>query len=213
MPDWTELDLPCQGEARKFLLMANRQEQQEQQGQREGIQVHRRIGSWAVTLWWPSDAVSGGPRAIYVEQAEDGDSQEIARGISSTTLRQIDIAEASEGVFDVLAKIQSFKSDLGDSREIYERLSQGGITDLYLAVLAAQYVKIVDLGKRAPIKDLSMWSGKNEGTLKGHLREARKRGILTKVDGKAGGQLTEKAESLLEELKNGNSSEEVRLQE
>src|SRR3954469_21834553 len=57
---------------------------------RAGIEIHRRIGSWKVTMWRPADSVGGGPQEIRIEPHEDGDPQEIARGLSSTVLRQID---------------------------------------------------------------------------------------------------------------------------
>ncbi|WP_431960267.1 hypothetical protein [Actinacidiphila sp. bgisy160] len=49
----------------------------------------------------------------------------------------------------------------------------------------------------------------NPATVKGYLRAARQRGFLTKVEGKAGGQLTDKAEQTLRGMKRGAGTEEV----
>ncbi|MQS38387.1 hypothetical protein [Streptomyces katsurahamanus] len=81
-----------------------------------------------------------------------------------------------------------------------------GLSDEYLAVLSAFYVRVVEVGQRAPIQDLEQVTGTKQATLKGHLRAARQRGFLTKVEGKAGGQLTDKA---LETLR-GIDVEQVR---
>jgi hypothetical protein len=180
---------------------------------REGITYKERVGAWTVTFWWPAEATTGGPRGVYVEPAEDADPQEVARGISTTVLRQINIAEAAENVGPLLGKVQGLKETFENAQEVFSRLLSKGITDEYLAFLSVLYVKSVDSGRRAPIQDLATLSGRNQATLKGHLREARKRQILTKVEGKAGGQLTEKAKRLLEGLLSGEGAEEVRLPE
>lgn len=164
-----------------------------------------------VTFWWPIDATTGGPRSVYVEAAEDAEPQEISRGVSTTVLRQINIAEVVAEVEPLLGKLRTAKKSIEESQKVFSDLLKEGITDEYLAVLSMYYVDSVNMGKRAPIQDLVIWTGRNQATLKGHLREARKRQILTKVEGKAGGQLTEKALSLLEGFQNGQGFEEVRL--
>ncbi|MEU1020759.1 hypothetical protein ABZ366_01350 [Streptomyces sp. NPDC005904] len=67
----------------------------------------------------------------------------------------------------------------------------GRLTDEYLAVLSSLYVRAVDLGHRALVPLLEELTDTKQATLKGHLRAARQRGFLTKVEGKAGGQLTD----------------------
>ncbi|MBT2525984.1 hypothetical protein J7E91_11170 [Streptomyces sp. ISL-99] len=54
-------------------------------------------------------------------------------------------------------------------------------------------MRLVELGETAPIHALENVTGTKQATLKGHLRAARQRGFLTKVEGKAGGKLTDKA--------------------
>lgn len=96
-------------------------------------------------------------------------------------------------------------------RELGERLASlpGGLTDERLAVLSALYVHFVDAGERAPAQRLAVGFDLNPATVKGHLRAARQRGFLTKVEGKAGGQLTDKAEQTLRGMKRGAGTEEV----
>lgn len=176
---------------------------------REGIEMEQRIGSWKVVMWRPITSSSGGPVEIRIEPHEDGDPQEIARGISSTVLRQVDT-----GAFvDVLNSTGQPADD--DAEREAERLraelaeASKRLSDRYLAMLAAFYVRVVDIGERAPIQALEEITGAKQPTLKGHLRAARQRGFLTKVEGKAGGRLTEKATRVLEGMKDGEGSQEV----
>ncbi|MFD4131000.1 hypothetical protein [Streptomyces goshikiensis] len=55
-----------------------------------------------------------------------------------------------------------------------------------------------------------MSAGTKQATLKGHLRAARHRGFLTKVESKAAGQLTDKAVEMLKEIKVGDGTGEGR---
>ncbi|TFV32906.1 hypothetical protein E4K10_26805 [Streptomyces sp. T1317-0309] len=76
-------------------------------------------------------------------------------------------------------------------------------------MLSAVYVRVVEIGERAPVQALEEITSTKQATLKGHLRAARQRGFLTKVEGKAGGQLTDKAEQTLRGMKRGAGTEEV----
>ncbi|MFJ5862922.1 hypothetical protein ACIQEY_00685 [Streptomyces parvus] len=175
---------------------------------RDGVTVIKRMGAWAVTMYWPQGA-SGtvGPREVHVVPAEDADPQEVARGISSTVLRQINTTPSRD--FAAMRSLAE-AADM-EIRELGERLASlsGGLTDERLAVLSALYVHFVDVGERAPAQRLAVGFDLNPATVKGHLRAARQRGFLTKVEGKAGGQLTAKAEQTLRGMKRGAGTEEV----
>ncbi|MET9565729.1 MULTISPECIES: hypothetical protein [Streptomyces] len=176
---------------------------------RAGIEIHRRIGSWKVTMWRPADSVGGGPQEIRIEPHEDGDPQEIARGLSSTVLRQIDTRSFVEMLDTAPTGIdQAVEEEAGLLRGWLADAPRG-VTDRYLAMLSAVYVRVVEIGERAPIQALEEITNTKQATLKGHLRAARKRGFLTKVEGKAGGQLTEKADEVLRGMKSGAGTEEV----
>ncbi|MER8043475.1 hypothetical protein [Streptomyces sp. NPDC094032] len=173
---------------------------------RLGLAVVQRIGSWDVTMYRPAGHIdTGGPLEIEITPAPDGDPQEIARGITSTVLRQINTAAPTS------EKAKKSNRDKIAAAEIYAlaRVLQdlpGRLTDEYLAVLSSLYVRAVDLGHRAPVPLLEELTDTKQATLKGHLRAARQRGFLTKVEGKAGGQLTDKAIEMLK----GIDTEEVR---
>ncbi|MFE2823920.1 hypothetical protein [Streptomyces sp. NPDC059271] len=174
-----------------------------------GVTVTKRFGAWMVTMYRPPGGIrSGGPREIHIVPADDADPQEVARGITSTVLRQINTAPPSED----FAAIRSL-ADVAEMeiRDLGERLGAmpSGVTDERLAVLSALYVHFVDAGERAPAQRLAAAFDLNPATVKGHLRAARQRGFLTKVEGKAGGRLTEKANETLRGMKHGAGTEEV----
>lgn len=161
-------------------------------------------------MWRPLDSATGGPHEVRIEPHENGDPQEVARGISSTVLRQIDTASFAEETKPLADLASASAQDVESFRRELAALPKG-LSDEYLAVLSALYVRNVDAGRRAPIHDLEIWTGSKQATLKGHLRAARQRGFLTKVEGKAGGRLTEKAMETLRGIQRGEGPEEVRL--
>lgn len=172
----------------------------------------QRIGPWKVTTFRPHGFMAGGPREVHIEPAEDGDPQEIARGISSTVLRQIVTTTPAQDRAQLREQAVQEPEVLGMSVDAVLDHIQGArrVTDEYLAVLSGFYVRLVEIGVRAPIQDLEVITGTKQATLKGHLRAARQRGFLTKVEGKAGGQLTDKAVEMLKGIKVANGAGDVR---
>ncbi|MEV7050897.1 hypothetical protein [Streptomyces anulatus] len=180
------------------------------------VESVQRIGAWRVVMLWPLGSTQGGPRSITIEPDEEGGLQEIARGVTTTVLRKIDIAAGAEEAASFAPFAQLGRQAAEDlQRQKIARFRQGlatlpeGLSDEYLAVISNLYVHFVDAGQRAPIADLEAWTGGKQATLKGHLRAARQRGYLTKVEGKAGGQLTEKATAVLRRIEHGAGTEEV----
>ncbi|MEU7109667.1 hypothetical protein ABZ951_32175 [Streptomyces sp. NPDC046215] len=173
---------------------------------RAGVESVQRIGAWKVTMWMPLDSTSGNPREIRIEPHEEADQQEAARGITSTILRQIDTAAFAEEMGPLAKLARTGQREVEKFRRELAGLPKG-VTDEYLAVISALYVRFVNSGRTAPAQDLEAWTQTKQATLKGHLRAARQRGFLTKVEGKAGGQLTDKAIEILK----GTSVSNVRL--
>ncbi|GGY00075.1 MULTISPECIES: hypothetical protein [Streptomyces] len=175
---------------------------------RAGVEQVQRIGAWKVTMWLPLDSTSGNPREIRIEPDEEADPQEVARGITSTVLRQIDTAAFAEEVEPLAELAHAGRQAVENFRRELAGLPKG-VSDEYLAVLSALYVRFVNAGRRAPAQDLELWTGSKQATLKGHLRAARQRGFLTKVEGKAGGQLTDKAVETLKGIKLADGADGV----
>lgn len=188
------MDLACHGVARKFSTMTS---DEEPPVTTTAVDIHPH-GAWNVVVEWPPGGGPRNPVSITIRSAPDADPQEIARGITTTVLRGIDIPAMVAARAEVDAEVDAWAeaSELGPGE--LASLAAGGITDLYLATLARVYVNLVNQGNRAPAQQIARWGGVNSATLKGHLREARKRGLLTKVEGRAGGELTPKASRLLD---------------
>lgn len=152
-----------------------------------------RIGPWQVFMEWSEDADQGGPVYLSIEPGDDADPWEIAGGLSSTVLRQINFQEAIDQW-----RRESPGTVLDEYfRERLRELVSEGVTDQYLAYLASVYVGMVRAGEKGITAKLADATGKKLDTVKAHLKAARKREFLTVIPGKAGGQLTEKAAALL----------------
>ncbi|MGX1881023.1 hypothetical protein [Streptomyces sp. NPDC055287] len=180
------------------------------------VETAQDVGPWRIVMHWPLDGEASGPRSVQIEAREGADAQEVARGISTTVLRKIDFAAAAQeaAAFAPFARVaRSTLSEMQDRKiEEFRRdlaTLPKGVSDEYLAVLSNLYVHFVDAGRRAPLQEMETWTGTKQPTLKGHLRAARQRGFLTKVEGKAGGRLTEAATKILERLERGAGTEEV----
>ena len=80
-----------------------------------------------------------------------------------------------------------------------------GVSERYLTLLVATYTAMADFGAPAPIPWLARLIGRRPETVKDHLKRARRDGFLTTVAGKAGGELTDKAKAVLEEMAEAGS--------
>ena len=158
------------------------------------------LGEWVVRMEWPEGVQSGGPGVLVIEPA-DPDSYPVG-GLSSTVLRQVDFRGAAEQLRAQLAteqrqdkELERYKQDL--SERLRKALSHG-VTEEYLALLASAYVSAVNRGQEKPSEHLADIAGKTASTVKWHLWQARKRGLLTGSAGRKGGQLTHRAKVILE---------------
>lgn len=124
--------------------------------------------------------------------------------MSSTILREIDFRYAAERLRGQLAFHERWnKADERHETKRIERLRAAlaeGITEEYLALLASAYVHRVNIGQDKPVQQLADELGKSPTTVKGHLWQARKRGLLTGSSGRKGGQLTPEATAILERI-------------
>lgn len=93
---------------------------------------------------------------------------------------------------------------IGALRDAYlapQRVSSGrpeGRGGVFLARLAEGYVKLIEEGHTRPHIPLAAATGINPGTMKTYISRARERDLLTTTgQGRAGGELTEKAKKIL----------------
>ncbi|WP_322859543.1 hypothetical protein U8D42_17285 [Mycobacterium europaeum] len=146
------------------------------------IRIPQQIGGWTVEMYWKEDEIQGGPIKLVVRPTDEENVP--PGGISSTVLREIDFRT---GAADARMKLaaedrayaQTTKRPLQVSMPLLKSiLDMGGITDVYLVLLAAEYVGRVADGEAKPVDHIAEELGKSPGTVKNHLWQARNRGLL-----------------------------------
>ncbi|MGV9278284.1 hypothetical protein [Streptomyces griseosporeus] len=174
-----------------------------------GFEITQQQGAWVVRMWWPVGPVNGGPQRITIEPDGDAPAREVTRGISTTVLRRLDVAaalalakqapEAQRTLEEVAGKL----NEMGEAAGL--ALEGEGVSERYLALLVVTYTAMADFGASAPIPWLARLIGRQPETVKDHLKRARRDGFLTTVAGKAGGELTDKAKAVFEEMTEAGS--------
>lgn len=87
------------------------------------------------------------------------------------------------------------------------RTGRAGRDDRFYAQIARQYVDAIRRGSGKPVEDVAAQTKYNASTIRDMLHRARRRGLLTPAgQGKAGGNLTKRAERLLETHQNGDQN-------
>jgi len=163
---------------------------------RAGVEYKKDVDGWQVVLWWPHGA-TGGPQEITIRPRKEADPSEVARGISTTTLRRLPLAEITRSMQELLATTDQTQQHVENMTELLRGTLAEGVSVQYLAVLSAAYDYLVKLGQRAPAVILAQWIERSHETVRGHLKQARREGLLTIVPGKPGGELTSKAKDIL----------------
>src|SRR5690606_18496541 len=163
-----------------------------------GFALTQRIGPWSVLMEWPMEAEQG-PHRIEIRPAEDAGTDEVAGGLSSTVLLQVDFqmgkSEFRKLVEQTSTLNRAYAVGMHPAR-LRELVGQG-ISDAYLAHLAQAYVDLVRLGEQSVTAKLAEMVGKSPETIRQHDKRVRKAGFLTTITGKAGGRLTDKAYAVL----------------
>ena len=146
------------------------------------IRIPQEIGGWTVEMYWPEDEIQGGPLKLVIRPTDE-DNVPLG-GISSTVLRAIDFrtgaAKAREEVAaEDLANAQLEEKPLQVAMPLLKTLlDKGGLTDVYLVLLAHEYIARVVRGEAKPVDHIAEELGKSLGTVKNHLWQARNRGLL-----------------------------------
>ncbi|MFH9074819.1 hypothetical protein [Streptomyces alboflavus] len=167
-----------------------------------GLELTQQQGTaWVIRMWWPTGPLTGGPQRITIEPAEEATPRDVARGISTTVLRRLDLAAAMK-LAEQAPEFQRAMEGVGQKIDqaglaAGRELARAGVSELYLSLLAATYKSMADMGAPAPIPWLSRLIDRRPETVKDHLKRARRDGYLTTIAGKAGGDLTDKATAVL----------------
>lgn len=150
---------------------------------------------WVVEMTWPDGVTDGGPSALTLRPADPENPPE--DGISPMLLREISFSEAR-------ARLRSQGAPVPDvSDALLRRFLAAGVSPTYLALLASRYVRVTNEGQAHPQEVLAEVIRKTPSTVKGHLWQARKAGLLAGSAGRAGGTLTAEARRLIQEAFSG----------
>ncbi|MEU1826368.1 hypothetical protein ABZ502_28515 [Streptomyces abikoensis] len=164
----------------------------------EPIEITQTVGPWRILMRWDADAdPASGPTRVLVTPDPDAAPEAVHVGVSSTVVRQIDFRRAGDQFR--AARPAATAHDIAHDAEgevLRWLLKTEGISDAYLAFLAEAYVRAVERAVPNVTAHLAELTAKRPETMRGHLKEARKRDLLTTVPGKAGGRLTPKAREI-----------------
>jgi hypothetical protein len=157
----------------------------------------KRIGEWSVLMEWEDGAESGGPVRLVIEPVDLTSPPN--GGLSSTVLREVDFQEAAAklGSFFQMAREQNRQADEITGRQLRTALDSG-ISDEYLVQLCVMYSQVVKRGRDHPTEYLAELIGKSASTIKGHLWQAKKKGLFVGSAGRVGGELTPEGERIFE---------------
>lgn len=128
-------------------------------------------------------------------------------GLTARLLRQVKVTEHVDRLMPQILEATRKKVPGG---RVAERMAEHGLADdrprfrgrgrddAYLALLASQYVQLLDQGSRSPVQALASQLGQNPAEVRDLIHEARVRKLLTDAPkGRAGGQLTPRAMTLI----------------
>lgn len=123
-------------------------------------------------------------------------------GLTARLLRRLKIGALEAAARRKMAEEQRIVTALPPSwaKEAGRRPGRGGRDDLHYARIAAAYVTTHQAGSKRPVADVARLLHASPKTVSNALYKARERGLLTGgARGKAGGQLTSKAASVLQQ--------------
>jgi hypothetical protein len=153
-----------------------------------------RVGPWLV--YAPDHNGSGYPLSLVIVPNPTARAEDILFGITAGVLQKLRIADLRERYREqvepmLVARewLVRFMNAAGNKRR----------DDRFYAVASAAYARLTEAGETAPLRTMAEMAGLPVGTVRTQIREARRRGMLTGVHGRAGGNLTERAAELIGE--------------
>jgi hypothetical protein len=155
---------------------------------------------WVCQMEWPEGQTQGGPGMLVIRPADPDNYP--AGGISQTLLREVDFKAALDTLRRQLAAGNRWSSMREQSAAkmnnlLLAHMQDRTITDTYLALLARAYVSAVSRGVDKPLDYLAELTGKSYASIKNHLWQATRRGLLERSPGRVGGKVTGKAANIL----------------
>ncbi|OBI79714.1 hypothetical protein A5664_01730 [Mycolicibacterium fortuitum] len=162
---------------------------------------------WTAEMAWREGEYEGGPAGVWIRPTDDDSPP--SEGISNTVLSRIDFDEAKAKLRENLEKHpygwrgspeQQAKREAQRFDRLRYELGKGPSSPEYLSLLAANYVRLVSERQPKPVEYLAENLGRPLQTVRGHLWQARKKGLLDGSPGRKGGDLTPEAMKILQNM-------------
>lgn len=149
---------------------------------------------WKITMAW--GPLHGGPQRLLVEPLDPANPPE--GGISQTLLRELNFQSTLATLRGVHAMAEHGGAWQAKADAKLREVSAEGLSDRFLSLFAWHYVSRVDSGESGVPAAIADVLGKSVPTVKAYVGHARRRGLLTGKSSRAGGELTDKAEQILD---------------
>ncbi|BDD96568.1 hypothetical protein [Mycolicibacterium fortuitum] len=156
---------------------------------------------WVAAMQWPEGVTQGGPAVLVIYPSNPESCP--PGGLSQTLLRDVDFKYAAERLRRQLENSKRWdtsrkRSDKKMNDLLISHAVEGRVTDTYLALLSRAYVSAVDQGQSKPLEFLAELTSKSAASIKNHLWQATRKGLLERSPGRAGGRVTPKGAALNE---------------
>ncbi|MEU0073058.1 hypothetical protein ABZ027_26435 [Streptomyces sp. NPDC006332] len=147
---------------------------------------------WKLTVVSLLDAPWDGPTSLRIEPPDDPRATVGTDGITTELMRSISLAEIRRTAKELRARLGR-STDEATTAAVLHRVE----TEREYALMAREYVRLVQQGHRSPVTRLATAWGLSRNTISGRIRRARAMGFLDGPPGRPADRLTEKARRYL----------------
>jgi hypothetical protein len=162
----------------------------------DGTTVEQELpGGWTAVLRWNTSMPVPGRGPVSLEIRPTDPAAPPPNGLSSTVLRDVSFPDAHRQLRGrgTQQAAEQFGQEGDTTTRLLREAAADGLTDRYLALLAAAYLLLVNSEQPTPHDALARAIGKTPATVKNHLWQAQRRELFERSHGRKGGALTEKA--------------------
>ncbi|CAM5349728.1 hypothetical protein SALBM311S_08312 [Streptomyces alboniger] len=147
---------------------------------------------WKLTVVSLLDAPWDGPTSLRIEPPDDPHATVGTDGITTELMRSISLAEIRRTAKELRGRLGR-STDEATTAAVLHRVE----TEREYALMAREYVRLVQQGYRSPVTRLATAWGLSRNTISGRVRRARAMGYLDGPSGRPADRLTEKARRYL----------------